>query len=180
MNHVSHKVNGVEFSTGSLGHGLPVAIGKAIKFKTNKEKNKVYVLMSDGEINEGTTWEGLLFASHHKLDNLNIIIDYNKIQSMDFINKVINIEPLKSKFLSFGCNVKVINGHNITAIKDALTKSKKNKPNVIIANTIKGKGVSFMENNNLWHYKNPNLEELKRSLLEIKKNMRKLIYKTIT
>ena len=169
MNHVSHKVNGVEFSTGSLGHGLPVAIGKAIKFKTNKEKNKVYVLMSDGEINEGTTWEGLLFASHHKLDNLNIIIDYNKIQSMDFINKVINIEPLKSKFLSFGCNVKVINGHNITAIKDALTKSKKNKPNVIIANTIKGKGVSFMENNNLWHYKNPNLEELKRSLLEIKK-----------
>ena len=117
MNHVSHRVNGVEFSTGSLGHGLPVAIGKAIKFKTNKEKNKVYVLMSDGEINEGTTWEGLLFASHHKLDNLNIIIDYNKIQSMDFINKVINIEPLKSKFLSFGCNVKVINGHNITAIK---------------------------------------------------------------
>ena len=169
MNHVSHRVNGVEFSTGSLGHGLPVAIGKAIKFKINKEKNKVYVLMSDGEMNEGTTWEGLLFASHHKLDNLNIIIDYNKIQSMDFINKVINIEPLKSKFLSFGCNVKIINGHNITAIKNALTKSTKNKPNVIIANTIKGKGVSFMENNNLWHYKNPNLEELKRSLLEIKK-----------
>ena len=169
MNHVSHKVNGVEFSTGSLGHGLPVAIGKAIKFKTNKEKNKVYVLMSDGEINEGTTWEGLLFASHHKLDNLNIIIDYNKIQSMDFVNKVIKIEPLKSKFLSFGCNVKIINGHNITAIKNALTKSTKNKPNIIIANTIKSKGVSFMENNNLWHYKNPNLEELKRSLLEIKK-----------
>jgi transketolase len=169
MNHVSHKVNGVEFSTGSLGHGLPVAIGKAIKFKINKEKNKVYVLMSDGEMNEGTTWEGLLFASHHKLDNLNIIIDYNKIQSMDFVNKVIKIEPLKSKFLSFGCNVKIINGHNITAIKNALTKSTKNKPNVIIANTIKGKGVSFMENNNLWHYKNPNLEELKKSLLEIKK-----------
>ena len=169
MNHVSHKVNGVEFSTGSLGHGLPVAIGKALKFKLNKEKNKVYVLMSDGEINEGTTWEGLLFASHHKLDNLNIIIDYNKIQSMDFINKVINIEPLKSKFLSFGCNVKVINGHNITAINNALIKPVKNKPNIIIANTVKGKGVSFMENNNLWHYKNPNLEELKRSLLEINK-----------
>ena len=169
MNHVSHKVNGVEFSTGSLGHGLPVAIGKAIKFKINKEKNKVYVLMSDGEINEGTTWEGLLFASHHKLDNLNIIIDYNKIQSMDFVKKVINIEPLKSKFLSFGCNVKIINGHNITAINNALIRSAKNKPNVIIANTVKGKGVSFMENNNLWHYKNPNLEELKRSLLEINK-----------
>ena len=167
MNHVSHKVNGVEFSTGSLGHGLPVAIGKAIKFKTNKEKNKVYVLMSDGEINEGTTWEGLLFASHHKLDNLNIIIDYNKIQSMDFINKVINIEPLKSKFLSFGCNVKVINGHNITAINNALIRSVKNKPNVIIANTVKGKGVSFMENNNLWHYKNPNQEQLQVALKEI-------------
>jgi len=169
MNHVSHKVNGVEFSTGSLGHGLPVAIGKAIKFKINKEKNKVYVLMSDGEINEGTTWEGLLFASHHKLDNLNIIIDYNKLQSMDFVKKVINIEPLKSKFLSFGCNVKVINGHNITAINNALIRPTKNKPNVIIANTVKGKGVSFMENNNLWHYKNPNLEDLKRSLLEINK-----------
>ena len=169
MNHVSHKVNGVGFSTGSLGHGLPVAIGKALKFKVNKEKNKVYVLMSDGEINEGTTWEGLLFASHHKLDNLNIIIDYNKIQSMDFVNKVIGIEPLKSKFLSFGCNVRIINGHNVTAINKALIKTVKNKPNVIIANTIKGKGVSFMENNNLWHYKNPNLDELKRSLVEIKK-----------
>ena len=169
MNHVSHKVNGVGFSTGSLGHGLPVAIGKALKFKVNKEKNKVYVLMSDGEINEGTTWEGLLFASHHKLDNLNIIIDYNKIQSMDFVNKVIGIEPLKSKFLSFGCSVRIINGHNETAINKALIKTVKNKPNVIIANTIKGKGVSFMENNNLWHYKNPNLDELKRSLVEIKK-----------
>ena len=169
MNHVSHKVNGVEFSTGSLGHGLPVAVGKALKFKMNKENNKVYVLMSDGEMNEGTTWESLLFASHHNLDNLNIIIDYNKIQSMDFVKKVIGIEPLKSKFLSFGCNVKLINGHNITVIHKALINSVKNKPNVIIANTVKGKGVSFMENNNLWHYKNPNLDELNKSLIEIKK-----------
>ena len=169
MNHVSHKVSGVEFSTGSLGHGLPIAVGKALKFRKNKETNKVYVLMSDGEMNEGTTWESLLFASHHKLDNLNIIIDYNKIQSMDFVNKVIGIEPLKSKFLSFGCNVKEINGHNLNAINKALISSVKNKPNVIIANTVKGKGVSFMENNNLWHYKNPNLDELRRSLIEIKK-----------
>ena len=169
MNHVSHKVNGVEFSTGSLGHGLPVGVGKALKFKVNKENNKVYVLMSDGEMNEGTTWESLLFASHHNLDNLNIIIDFNRIQSMDFVKKVIDIEPLKSKFLSFGCNVKLINGHNITAIQKALVRGVKNKPNVIIANTIKGKGVSFMENNNLWHYKNPNLDELNKSLIEIKK-----------
>lgn len=168
MNHVSHKVNGVEFSTGSLGHGLPVAVGKALKFKMNKEKNKVFALLSDGEMNEGTTWESLLFASHHKLDNLTIIIDYNKIQSMDFVHNVINIEPLKTKLLSFGCNVYEINGHNILAISRSLTRKNKNKPKIIIANTIKGKGISFMENNNLWHYKNPDIKELNTGLNEIK------------
>jgi len=169
MNHVSHKVSGVEFSTGSLGHGLPVAVGKALKFKINKQNNRVFALLSDGEMNEGTTWEGLLFASHHNLDNLNIIIDYNKIQSMDFVKKVINIEPLKKKLLSFGCNVLEIDGHNISQINKALIKKNKNKPKVIIANTIKGKGISYMENNNLWHYKNPNLKELNVALDEIKK-----------
>ena len=148
--HVSHKgIPGVEFSTGSLGHGLPVSVGKALKFKTNKEKNKVYVLMSDGEMNEGTTWESLLFASHHKLDNLSIIIDYNKIQSMDFVKKVINIEPLKSKLLAFGCNVNEVNGHNIKSLTNTLNRKNKNKPRIIIAHTIKGKGISFMENDNL-------------------------------
>ena len=169
MNHVSHKVNGVEFSTGSLGHGLPIAVGKALKFKINKEKNKVFVIISDGEINEGTTWESLLFASHHKLDNLTIIIDYNKMQSMGQVHKIINIKPLKSKFLSFGCNVYETDGHNISAIKSSLIKKNKNKPKVIIANTIKGKGISFMENNNLWHYKNINIQELKLGMNEIKK-----------
>ena len=169
MNHVSHKVNGVEFSTGSLGHGLPVAVGKALKFKTNKENNKVIVLLSDGELNEGTTWESLLFASHHKLENLTIIIDYNKIQSMDFVKKVINIEPLKSKLISFGCNVHQIDGHNLSSIKKVLIKKNKNKPKIIIAHTIKGKGISFMENNNLWHYKNPNQNELNTGLEEINK-----------
>ena len=169
MNHVSHKVKGVEFSTGSLGHGLPIAVGKALKFKINKENNKVFVILSDGEMNEGTTWESLLFASHHKLDNLNIIVDYNKIQSMDFINKVINIEPLKSKLLAFGCKVYEVDGHNITSLKNALIKKNKNKPRIIIAHTIKGKGINFMENNNLWHYKNPTLNELKLGLNEIKK-----------
>jgi len=169
MNHLSHKVNGVQFSTGSLGHGLPVAVGKALKFKVNKESNKVFVLLSDGEMNEGTTWESLLFASHHKLDNLNIIIDYNKIQSMDFVKKVINIEPLKSKLLSFGCDVIQVNGHNLLALNKALIKKNKNKPKVIIANTVKGKGISFMENNNLWHYRNPNLQELNIALKEIEK-----------
>ena len=167
MNHVSHKVKGVEFSTGSLGHGLPVAVGKALKFKTNKENNKVIVLLSDGEMNEGTTWESLMFASHHQLDNLTIIIDYNKIQSMDFVKKVINIEPLKSKLLSFGCNVHQVDGHNLSSIKKVLIKKNKNKPKIIIAHTIKGKGISFMENNNLWHYKNPNQNELNIGLKEI-------------
>jgi transketolase len=124
--------------------------------------NKVFVLLSDGEMNEGTTWESLLFASHHKLDNLSIIIDYNKIQSMDFVNKVINIEPLKSKLISFGCNVDEVNGHNILSLKKYLNKKNKNKPRIIIAHTIKGKGISFMENNNLWHYKNPTVDQLKR------------------
>lgn len=169
MNHVSSKVNGVEFSTGSLGHGLPFGVGKAIKFKTNNQSNKVFVLMSDGEINEGTTWESLLFASHHKLNNLNIIIDYNKIQSMDFVKKVINVEPLISKFQSFGCNVFNVNGHSVHEIISFLKKKSPNKPKVLIANTIKGKGVSFMENNNLWHYKNPNQFELSKALKEIKK-----------
>lgn len=169
MNHVSHKVNGVNFSTGSLGHGLPVAVGKALKFKTNKEDNKVFVLISDGEINEGTTWESLLFATHHNLGNLTIIIDYNKIQSMDFVKKVINIEPLKKKLLSFGCDVFEVDGHNTAQLNKVLAKNSTNKPKTIIANTVKGKGISFMENNNLWHYKNPNLQELNKALNEIKK-----------
>lgn len=168
MNHVSSKVNGVEFSTGSLGHGLPVSVGKALKFKINKEKNKVYVLISDGEINEGTTWESLLFASHHKLDNLNIIIDYNKIQSMDFVSNVMKIEPLKQKFEAFGCKVYEVDGHSVMQIKKILKKKLINKPKVLIANTIKGKGVSFMENDNLWHYKNPDQNQLIKALKEIK------------
>ena len=167
MNHVSNKVKGVEFSTGSLGHGLPVSVGKALKFKTNKEKNKVFVLMSDGEINEGTTWESLLFANHHKLDNLNIIIDYNKIQSMDFVSKVIKLEPLKQKLQSFGCKVYEVNGHSVKQLTKFLKVKSFNKPKVIIANTVKGKGVSFMENNNLWHYKSPDKDQLKRALNEI-------------
>lgn len=170
MNHVSHKVKGVEFSTGSLGHGLPVSVGKALKFKINNEKNKVFVLISDGELNEGTTWESLMFASHHKLENLIIIIDYNKIQSMDFVNKVVNIEPLKDKLRSFGCNVFQVDGHNESSLKKILLKKNNKKPKIIIANTTKGKGVSFMENNNLWHYKSPNLKELEIALKEIKKN----------
>lgn len=168
MSHVSHKVKGVEFSTGSLGHGLPYAVGKALGEKINGTKNKVYVLISDGELNEGTTWESLLFASFHKLDNLYIIIDYNKIQSLDFVKNVLRIEPLTKKISSFNCNVKSINGHNTNKILQSLKTKSNNKPNIIIANTIKGKGVDFMENTITWHYKSPNKLQLDEALKQLK------------
>jgi len=168
MAHASHKVKSVEFSTGSLGHGLPYATGKALGEKINKSKNKIYVLISDGELNEGTTWESLLFASFHRLDNLFIIIDYNKIQSLDFVKKVLKIEPLRQKLTSFNCNVFNIDGHNINQIVKSLKPKNNNKPNIIIANTIKGKGVKFMENTVLWHYKSPNEKQLGDAMKDLK------------
>jgi transketolase len=168
LSHVSHKVPGVQFSTGSLGHGLPYATGRALAEKINKSNNKIFVLISDGELNEGTTWESLLFATYHKLDNLIIIIDYNKIQSLDFTKNILKLEPLNKKFQSFGCNVKNINGHNLLQVYKSFLIKKNTKPTVIIANTIKGKGVSYMENSILWHYKFPNKEELNNSLKQLK------------
>jgi len=168
LSHVSHKVPGVEFSTGSLGHGLPFAVGRALAEKINKKNRKIYVLMSDGELNEGTTWESLLFATFHKLDNLTIIIDYNKIQSLDFTKNVLQLEPLNKKFISFGCNVRIINGHNYFQIHKSLSFKSKNRPYVIIANTIKGKGVKFMENSILWHYKSPSNQELADAIKELR------------
>jgi transketolase len=167
LSHVSHKVPGVVFSTGSLGHGLPYAVGRALAEKIDKKNKKIYVLISDGELNEGTTWESLLFASFHKLDNLVVIIDYNKIQSLDFTKNVLQIEPLNKKLISFGCNVKIINGHNHYKIYNSLLYKSKNKPYAIIANTIKGKGVKFMENSILWHYKSPNNQELIKAINEL-------------
>jgi len=167
MTHASHLVKGVDFSTGSLGHGLPVAVGIALSLKINKSNKRTYVLMSDGELDEGTTWESLLLAGHHQLENLFIIIDYNKLQALTFVKNTLNIEPLREKFISFGCKVKIINGHNFNQIKKAFKSKCVKKPTVIIANTIKGKGVSFMENNNDWHYKSPNKSELENSINEI-------------
>jgi len=167
LSHISHKVPGVEFSTGSLGHGLPYAVGRALAEKINKTNNKIFVLISDGELNEGTTWESLLFATFHKLDNLIIIIDYNKIQSLDFTKNILKLEPLRKKFQSFGCNVKNINGHNFIEIYKSFLVRKNTKPTVIIANTIKGKGVHFMENSILWHYKYPSSQELKVAIKEM-------------
>jgi transketolase len=152
--HVSHKgVPGVEISTGSLGHGLPVATGIAKAAKINSQSHSIVVLMSDGEFDEGSNWESLLFASHHKLDNLIIIVDYNKLQSIKSVEETLNLEPFNQKINSFGCTSIQINGHDHEQIYEAMNKVEKNKPLFIIANTVKGRGVSFMENNVLWHYK---------------------------
>jgi transketolase len=167
MAHASHKVKGVNLSTGSLGHGLPVATGAALADRINKKKSKTFVILSDGELDEGSNWESLLFSSHHKLNNLVIIIDYNKLQSIDFVKNTLNLEPLKQKFQSFGCKVVSVDGHNFKLLEKALS-SRSTKPLVVIANTIKGKGVSFMENSVLWHYKSLNSEDYQKAMKIIK------------
>ncbi len=165
--HVSHKgVAGVEFSTGSLGHGLSVATGFALAAKRRSLKFNSYALLSDGELDEGSNWEAILFAPHHNLDNLTCIVDYNKLQSLTTVKETLNLEPLKDKLSSFGWNIFDIDGHNHTEIKNSLT-AKTNKPKFIIANTIKGKGVSFMENKVVWHYRSANEEELSIGLKEL-------------
>lgn len=166
--HVNHKINGVFLSTGALGHGLPVASGIAI---TKKKKNKkIFVLISDGECDEGTTWESALFASHNNLNNLIVIVDYNKIQSFGNIKDILNLEPIEAKWKSFNWFTQRINGHNFNQLDNAIKKSlKSKKPSVIICDTIKGKGVSFMEHKLKWHYKNVNNNELIHAKREINK-----------
>ena len=168
MCHVSHKVNGVILSTGSLGHGLPVATGLALAKKIKKKISKTIVLISDGELDEGSNWESFLFAAHHRLENLIVVLDYNKIQSLDSVKKTINLEPLLSKIKAFNFEVNVVDGHDFSSLKKGFLFKKKNKPKFIIANTIKGKGVSFMENKIEWHYKSPDEIDLKKALAEIK------------
>jgi transketolase len=153
----SSKVPGVEASTGALGHGMPIALGMAIAAKIKKEKHNIYVIVGDGEINEGSVWEAALSAKKHKLNNLKVVIDYNKIQSYSFTKEVLDLEPLKSKWESFGFEVSEINGHDIIALKNNFNNFKKyknEKPSVTICHTIKGKGFYFAENNPLWHHKN--------------------------
>ncbi len=160
---------GIEASTGSLGHGLSLGVGMALAAKYNKSKQRIYVLLADGELNEGSNWEAIMFAAQHKLDNLVAIVDYNKIQALGRVKDIIDLKPLDKKWQSFNWSVKEINGHNFKQIFNALEKVpfKKNRPSVIIANTIKGKGVSFMENKLLWHYRCPDDNEYKKALKEL-------------
>ncbi len=160
------SVPGIEFSTGSLGHGLSVAIGMAIANSSIPNRGKIFVLIGDGECNEGSIWEGIMLASHLKLNNLTVIIDYNKIQSFGRTNEVINQEPIADKWRAFGWNVLEVDGHNIEQLFN-LFKSKSLKPKVIIAHTVKGKGISFMEDSLTWHYKSPNEEEYQQALKEL-------------
>ena len=163
------KVPGVEFNTGSLGHGLSVANGIALGAKLLKKDFKTYCLLGDGELQEGSIWEAAMSAAHHKLDNVCAIVDYNKVQENGPTNDIKNLEPLADKWKSFGWHTVEVIGHNFPALIKALDQfgTVKDKPYAIIAHTIKGKGVSFMEGEAKWHGKAPNKEQLEEALKEL-------------
>ena len=163
-------IKGVEAATGSLGHGFSMALGMSIAAKIQKKSYKSYALLSDGECNEGSVWEAAMLAASLEIDNLIGIIDYNKWQATGRSNEIMALEPLKSKWLAFGWHCEEIDGHDFHEIHSAITSAKniKGKPSMIIAHTIKGKGVSFMEDDNNWHYRTPNDEELKKALIELR------------
>ena len=154
----------LELSTGSLGHALPFAIGRALAKKLKSEKGQVFVLISDGECDEGSNWEGALLASHLQLENLTVVIDRNRLQSLGDTELTVALEPLNQKWSSFNWKVTEVDGHNIVELQRILSSKTKGQPTLIIANTVKGKGVSFMDSNNLWHYRPPNEGELKSAL----------------
>lgn len=169
MTHISHQVPGVEFSTGSLGHGLPFGCGKALAAKRSRASWRTYVILSDGELDEGSNWEAILFAPHHQLDNLIAIIDYNKIQSLGEVNEVLELAPLADKFRAFRWAVREVDGHNHDAVRSALlaTPWEPGRPSCLIAHTTKGKGVDYMENQLAWHYRSPNAELLEKALRQL-------------
>lgn len=164
--HINHHVPGVDVSTGSLGHGIPIAAGLALAAKRRGAAWRSYVLLSDGELDEGTTWEAALFAQHHRLDNLVAIIDYNKIQSFGRVSEVLELEPLADKWRAFNWGVIEIDGHDHGALRQALGAAPliADRPSVVIAHTVKGKGVSFMEDDLLWHYRSPSDAQLAAAL----------------
>ena len=165
--HVTHHgVPGVELSTGSLGHGLPFGVGAAIAAKRQGRSSRTFVVVSDGECDEGTTWESALIAGHHELGNLTVVVDRNHIQSLAPTEDTLRLEPFADKWRSFGWEVSEVDGHDYQAIEDALGH-RSNAPHVLICDTVKGKGVSFMENTVLWHYRSPSDEDLAAALEEV-------------
>lgn len=168
--HVSHKgVPGVELSTGSLGHGLGVGVGLAKAAKVRDASHRVFVLLSDGECDEGSNWEAILFAGHHRLDNLVAIIDYNKIQSLAPVKETLDLEPFADKWRAFGWATIEADGHDHDALTAAFAEADgiEHKPTVVICHTTKGNGVSFMENTVLWHYRTPQGEEFDNAICEL-------------
>ena len=155
--HATTTVPGVELSTGSLGHGLPVGTGMALAAKRAGDAHRVFVLLSDGECDEGSIWEAVLFAPQHQLDNLVVIVDYNKIQSLGTVKEVLDLDPFADKWRAFRWGVREIDGHDVNAIHEALNAVpfEPGRPSCVIAHTVKGKGVSFMEDKLLWHYRAP-------------------------
>jgi transketolase len=166
----SSGVPGVELSTGSLGHGLPVGIGSALAARRTGNPRQVYVVMSDGECDEGTTWESALLAPHHRLDNLTIAIDRNGLQSLTTTEQTLALEPFADKWRAFGWDVHEIDGHDHDALAAALTRvpgDSGGRPRVVICTTTKGKGVSYMENQVLWHYKTPDADQVRQAVEDI-------------
>ena len=168
--HVSHiGIPGIDVSTGSLGHGLSVATGMAYAAKLNGADHRVFCLLSDGECDEGSTWEAVMFAAHHKLDGLTAIIDYNKIQSLAPVEETIRLEPFADKWRAFGWRVAEADGHDHDDLEKVISRKDgdNDAPYCVIAHTVKGKGVSFMENTVLWHYRSPQGEEFAAALREL-------------
>ena len=167
--HVSHSVSCVEHSTGALGHGVSVSVGSAIGLIAQNFKSGPLsiCICGDGEIQEGSVWEAFMLAGHLKLKNFLLFVDYNKISSIKSTNEVVNLEPLKDKFLSFGFDCSVVDGHSIVKMSDAIKNRDKNKPLALVCNTIKGKGVSFAENEPIWHYRILDEELYKKSVNDL-------------
>ena len=168
--HVTHRgVPGVEASTGSLGHGLSLATGMALAARRGSDSFRVFCVLSDGECDEGSTWEPALFASQHELDNLVAVVDYNKIQSLGSVREVLDLEPFAEKWSAFGWEVEELDGHDVQSLADVLSgvPFKRGRPSCVIAHTVKGKGVSFMEDRLLWHYRTPQGDEYLAALAEL-------------
>src|SRR5262245_8007691 len=168
--HVTHHgVPGVEVSSGSLGHGLSYACGMALAARADRQSWRTFALLSDGECDEGSTWESALFAPHHRLDNLVAIIDYNKIQSFGSVKDVLDLEPFADKWRAFGWAVVEVDGHDLAALVDVLGRVPltSDRPTLILAHTVKGKGVSFMEGQLRWHYQSPDDGQLAEALAEL-------------
>jgi transketolase len=163
MGHVSHKVPGIEFSTGSLGHGLPVAGGLALALP----HARVVGIVGDGELNEGSNWEAAMFAAHHRLANLTLIVDHNGIQSFGRVEEVLDMGSIRHKFEAFGWAVDEVDGHDHEALRQSLGRRDSRRPLCLVARTVKGKGVDFMEDELAWHYKSPDLAQLESALRQV-------------